>query len=383
MSRLTSSTIALAAAIFLSVPHLATAAGDDQRARARALGSGRNASAPEQTSRGSFRRAPTVRSGGNTRSATARRAPSAGSSHKSQPSRSGARTTPRREPTAMARSEAKAPKQTSPAPSRRAPVVRSGGRVTTVEADRRPEPTGSTRAVRRVSPGSAGMTSATASTRTRKRPPASSGVTRTTQSSPRRVVGAARTEPSAAGNTARAAVRRRPSRVVEVDATRQSESARRGAVRVGSSTRTRSAVRDVVVTQKGSVVAATAQPNRQPAGRGNVVGKAVPRTAFDGTFSGSVGTRGRGYVSGRGSTSSYGYRYPYDGGRVRFGRSTRYYGHTYYPSYSYRPRFYGASYYPRYGFNLGLSFGSGYPRYGYYSHGYPYYPYGYTSYGYG
>ena len=143
-------------------------------------------------------------------------------------------------------------------------------------------------------------------------------------------------------------------------------------------------MRDVAVTQKGSVVhGAKAQPNRQPAGRGNVVGKAVPRTSSEGTFSGSVGTRGRGYVSGRGTTSSYGYRYPYDRGRVRFGRSTMYYRRTYYPSYSYRPRFYGASYYPRYGFNLGINFGSGYPGHGYYSHGYPYYPYGYTSYGYG
>ena len=310
MSRLTSLTIALATAVFLSVPHLAMAAGDDQRARARTQG--RTASAPAQTSRGGSSRAPAVRSGGSTRSATARRAPTARSRQKGQPSRAGTRTTqrqsPRREPTATARrSEAKAPNQTSPAPSRRAPVVRSGGRVTTVEAGRRPEPTGSTRAVRRISPDSSGTTSATASTKTRQR----------------RVVGAARPEAAAAGNTARAAVRRRPSRIVEVDS-RQSESARRGAVRVGSSARTRSAVRDVAVPQKGSVVhGAKAQPNRQPAGRGNVVGKAVPRTSSEGTFSGSVGTRGRGYVSGRGTTSSYGYRYPYDRGRVRFGRSTR------------------------------------------------------------
>ena len=392
MSRLTSLTIALAAAVFLSVPHLATAAEDGQRARARTRSPGRTASAPAQTSRGGSRRAPAVRSGGSTRSAPARQAPTARSGQKRQPSRSGTTTTqrqaPRRAPTAATRSEARAPKQT--APSRRAPVVRRGGQVTTVDTDRRPEPTGATRAVRRVSPGSSGTTSATTSTRTRQRAPASSGVTRTTQTSQRnasratpqrRVVGTARTEAETAGTTARAAVRRRPGRVVEVDATRQTESARRGAVRVGSSTRTQSAVRDVVVTQKGSVVhTATARPSRQPAGRGNIVGKAVPRASVGGTFSGGVGTRGRGYVSGRGTTSSYGYRYPYDGGRVRFGRSTRHYGRPYYPSYSYRPRFYGASYYPRYGFNLGLSFGSVYPGYGYYSPGYPY---GYTSYGYG
>ena len=183
---------------------------------------------------------------------------------------------------------------------------------------------------------------------------------------------------------------------MEVDGTRQSESARSAAIRVGSSTRTRSGVRDAAVTQTGSVVqAAAARPNRRPAGPGNVVGRAVPRATLGRTFSGNVGSRGRRYDSGRGTTSSYGYRYPYDGGRVRFGRSTGYYGRGRYPSYSYRPRFYGASYYPRYGFNLGISFGSGsafghygygryrYPGYGYYSYGYPYYPYGYTSYGYG
>ncbi len=156
-------------------------------------------------------------------------------------------------------------------------------------------------------------------------------------------------------------------------------------------------MRDAVVAGAGPVVhVATARPNRRPTGPANVVGTAVPRPSLDGTFGGSVGTRGRRTVSGRGTASSYGYRYPYDGGRVRFGRSTRYYGRGYYPSYSYRPRFYGASYYPRFGFNLGISFGSGfafgqygygrrrgYPGYGYYSYGYPYYPYGYTSYGYG
>ena len=103
-------------------------------------------------------------------------------------------------------------------------------------------------------------------------------------------------------------------------------------------------------------------------------------------------------MSGYGTTSSYGYRYPYDGGRVRFRRWARHYGYDYYPSYSYRPLFYGASHYPRYGFNLGVSFGSvslfghygypghRYPGYGYYSYGYPYYPYypyGYAGYSYG
>lgn len=92
-------------------------------------------------------------------------------------------------------------------------------------------------------------------------------------------------------------------------------------------------------------------------------------------------------MSGRRTISSYGYRYPYDGGRVRFGRSAYSYG---YPRYSRRPIFYGASYAPRYGFNLGISFGSGfafghsgYRGYGYYPHRYTYYPYGYSSYSYG
>ena len=189
---------------------------------------------------------------------------------------------------------------------------------------------------------------------------------------------------------------------MEVDGTRQTQTARRAAVRVGSSTRTqsvvRSAVRDTAVAAAGSVVpVATARPNRRPPGPSNVVGRAVPRPSLDGAFGGSVGVRDRGYVSGRRTTSSYGYRYPYDGGRVRFGWSTGYYGRGHYPSYSYRPTFYGASYYPR-GFNLGFSFGSvslfghygysryRYPGYGYYSYGYPYYPYypySYGSYSYG
>ena len=158
-------------------------------------------------------------------------------------------------------------------------------------------------------------------------------------------------------------------------------------------------MRETAVAEVGSVAqVVAARPNRRPPGPSNVVGKAVPRPSLDGAFGGSVGTRGRGYVTGYGTTSSYGYRYPYDGGRVRFGRWAGHYGYDYYPSYSYRPLFYGASYYPQYGFNLGVSFGSvslfghhGYPGYrytgyGYYSYGYPYcpyYPYGYTGYSYG
>ena len=410
MSRLTSLTIAFAAAVFLSVPHLATAAEDDQRARARTRGPGRTASAPAQTSRGGSRRAPSVRSSGRaTRSAPARRAPTTRSGQSGRTASPGARSGAQRSPATRnrgrvtrgaraARPGTEAPRETSRQPSRRAPIVRNGGRSTTVEAGQRSGTKSPTRSVKRVT--ASGTRSTASSTRTRQRAPASSGVTRTTQgrgrssraAPQRRVVGAAGTSAAGAGST----VRRRPSRIVEVDGTRQSDPTRNTAVRVGSSTRTRSGVRNTAVTSAGSVAdSATARPNRRPPGPGNVVGTAVPRATQDGTFRGSVGSGGRGSVSGRGTTSNYGYRYPYDGGRVRFGRSTGYYGRGRYRSHSYGPRFYGASYYPRYGFNFGVRFGSGsafghygyrsygYPGYGYSSYGYPYYPYGYTSYGYG
>ena len=412
MSRLTSLTIALATTVFLSVPHLATAAADDQRARARTQG--RTASAPAQTSRGGSRRAPATRSNGRTvRSAPAHRAPSPQAHPGGRTSQRGSQTA-KRQPAARGgervserarttRPEAKAPTQTSRPPSRRAPVVRNGGRGTTVEAGERPDPKSPTRAVRLVSPRSSGTTSTTASTTARQGAPASNGVTRTTRGNGehssrtapnRRVVGAASAAAAPTGHTAGTVVRRRPGRIVDVDGTRQSESARGSAIRVGSSTRTRSGERDAAVAQAGSVShTATARPNRRPAGPGKVVGTAVPRATIGGTFSGNVGSRGRGYVSGRGTTSSYGYRYPYDGGRIRFGRSGYYGRGQYSPGYSSRPRRYGASYYPGYGFNLGISFGSGsafghygyggYPAYGYYRYGYPYYPLDYTTYGYG
>jgi len=384
MSRLTSLTIALATAVFLSVPHLAMAVGDDQRARARTQG--RTASAPAQTSRSGSRRAPATRSNRRkARSAPAQRAPS-------PQARPGARTTQlgsqgaRRQPgvrggervskgVLITRPEAEAPTRTSRPLSRRAPIVRNGGRGATVDA------------------------------KTRQEAPASNGITRTTRgkvanaSAPnRRVVGVASATAAKTGHTAGTAVRRRPERIVEVDGidgTHQSESTRGSAIRVGTSTRTRSDVRKPAVTQVGSIIhTATARPNRRPAGPGNVVGKAVPRATIGGTFSGNAGSRSQGYISRRGTTSSYGHRYPYDGGRIRFGRSTGYYGRGhYYASSSYRPRRYGSSYYPRYGVSLGINFGSGsafghyghggYQAYGYYRYGHPYYPLHYTTYGYG
>ena len=437
MSRLTSLTIALASAVFLSVPHLATAAGDDQRARARGR-SGRTASAPAQTSRGSSRRAPAARSGGRTaKSAPARRAPAArkGRTTQSAPpsrpqsrarrapvtrsgerqtppapaARSGARTTERparsnrttsrREPPArrgdgqVATRSGGTQGQTSQRPSRRAPIVRSGGRVTPDSSAKRPETSGATDAVRHVSRRPAGTTSTTSSvssTRARRREPATAGVTRATQggrgdsrtTTRQRVGGAVRTEAAATADSVRTVVRRQSSRIVDVNGTRQSDSARGGGVRVGSTTRGRTGVRRAAVAEAGNVVqVATARPNRRLSGQGNVVGRAVPRPSLDGTFRGRVGSRGRGYSSGYRTTSSYGYRYPYDGGRVRFGRSAGFYGRGH----------------SSYGFNLGLSFGSvslfghqgygrygygryGYPGYGYYSYGYPYSPY--YSYGY-
>jgi len=194
------------------------------------------------------------------------------------------------------------------------------------------------------------------------------------------MVGSTTTDATAAANSVRAAVRRRPSRVVDLAVTRQSVAARTAAVRVG--TQRLSGVRDGAVAAASVVRTATARPTRRPAGTANVVGRAVPRSSINRTFRGGVGTRGRGrgYGSWYGTSASYGYRFPYDGGRVRLGRSYGYSGRTYYQSYSYRSRYYGASHYPRYGFNLGFSFGS---MYGYNSYGYPYYPYDYASNAYG
>ena len=83
------------------------------------------------------------------------------------------------------------------------------------------------------------------------------------------------------------------------------------------------------------------------------------------------------------TASTYGYRYGYDAGRVRFGRPIRpSYRHRGYGRHSHGGAYGSFFYFPGYSFNIGI--GYGYPglfsRYGY--SGYAYFPYGYASYGY-
>ena len=94
-----------------------------------------------------------------------------------------------------------------------------------------------------------------------------------------------------------------------------------------------------------------------------------------------VGTYGRGVSLGDRTTSIYGHRYGYSGGRVRYGRSAApRYRHVRFRGYS-SPQVYGSFFYfPGYAFNVGVGFG--YPNlfshYGY--SGYAYFPYGYAGY---
>lgn len=190
------------------------------------------------------------------------------------------------------------------------------------------------------------------------------------------------------------------SRIVDVQGTSGSggAAANSGAIRVGSSARRATARSNARVQTPsnsrnrpgpGRDTITTAQPNRRPGGTVNVTGKAVPRRPIA-TSPGYGGRGGKG--AGYRTTSSYRYRYPYSGGRARFGRhySHGYYPHHYYPQHHYRypgygrPAAYGSFYYfPGYGFNVGVGFGypGAFGQYGY--SGYAYYPYfgvGYSSY---
>ena len=269
MSRLTYVTVALTSAVVLSLPQFATAApSGEQRVRSR------GGSATSTRSPGTSGRA--VRRGSSPRSGD----------HASKPS------------------------------SGRAGTVRGGAKVTSKGTATR-SGARTTRPTRRVStPGGSRETAPPKAAR----PPETASIRRVPRNAPA-------SPTKAAGRRATA---RGPGRLVEVGETQGSERrARSRAIRVGSSSRGRTGGR---VARTGRTTQVVPQPptsrSRTPRGQSDVVGRAVqrpPLTASPGysrpaNHVRAVGTYGRGGGSGYRTTSSYGYRYGYDGGRTRFAR---------------------------------------------------------------
>ena len=378
MSRVAFLTMTLASALILSVPQLAVGSTDDgQRARAHGRSGGGNVSAP--AGRTAVRRGSSPQSGAKSTART-----SGGTSRRAPVTRTDGQV-PRARPAPSSTGGTARP--TSSAPSRRTPSTRERSRVTTVGQG--------PRSGGRVPPVEPVTQLTDASEPTRQRSPR--GITQVPRDgasptgSVRRRTGTPSTDatqPMTSGG--RTSERRGPGRIVEVDGARESAPAGTDAVRVGSSTRGRAGT----TPRAGSGTSSVAQRNRRPSEPANVVGRAVPRPPLstspgysrrggrDG-YDRDVAGRGRGYRPGYRTTSTQRYRYPYDGGRVRFRRPAYgRYRHVRFPGYV-QPRLHGSFFYfPGYSFNLGVGFG--YPGiFGHYGYsGYAYHPYSYVGYTY-
>ncbi len=278
---------------------------------------------------------------------------------------------------------------------RRAPGPR-GGAIAPGGSTRQGARGPSGRPSRRVRGGSSGVAGAPASApRRRAGSPPTRGADSTTPKAGRIIRRTPGGTPQTSGaGVASSVPQRRRGRVVEVQGTPENATSKPGATRVGSSAR-RATGRSTTGRQVSSDgrgrpnqgSGTTTQLSRGQRGRDNVTGRAVPRRPI----ASSPGYGGRGSRdSAYRTNNSYGYRYPYNGGRARFGRryTSGYYPHHYYPQRHYRypgyhrPIAYGSFYYfPGYGFNLGLGHGyqGGFGHYGY--SGYAYYPYVDAGYG--
>ena len=348
MSRLMYVSVAFASALVLSLPQVSLGAtGAEQRVRSRGGSS---------TSTGST--GPSGRATGRVRSP-----------------RSGARspaTPQRRAPATRATSPTKGPRQGTrkpgqiQQPSRRPPTTRNGRTVAAPGNPNRPEsrPAGSIR-----------------------RSPRDASAGRATGSAARERGSAGAKVNGQSEESARGMARRGPSRIVEFEgAESPSRAFRVGSSRTSSRQRSGTAQRAAPSAERDS----TARTRRRGSPT-NVVGRAVPRPplsaspGYSKTTRSQRGTRtyGRGVTPGYRTASTYGYRYGYDAGRVRFARPIRpSHRHLRYGRHSHAGAYGSFFYFPGYSFNIGI--GYGYPgllsRYGY--SGYAYFPYGYASYGY-